>query len=191
MSVQLPEYNKVPEMMSKVGTAVGPAELHGLLCGFLCLGQKTNGQPWLDTLLGELDTPEAAEQSQALLVELYDISDAHLQDEDLTFSLLLPPDDECLNLRVGALGEWCQGFLAGLGFAGIAQSESNDDEIDEILADISEISKVDFDFMPGSEEDEVAYTEIVEYVRMAAILLFTEYQTEQASEPASNNQRLH
>jgi len=44
-------------------------------------------------------------------------------------------------------------------------------EISEFLADVSEISKVGLDGSRASEEDEQAYAEIVEYLRVGVLSL--------------------
>ena len=66
----------------------------------------------------------------------------------LKFQPLLPADDESLDDRTAALGEWCQGFLYGLGAGrAVPDPDTLKGEAAEVLRDITEITHVDVD--PG------------------------------------------
>ena len=93
-----------------------------------------------------------------------------MSSEDFGLELLLPDESDDFGLRLLGLSGWCQGFLYGIGVTGIADADSLDDESRECLSDLLEISKLSHD-EEGSEEAELQYTEIVEHVRMATLLL--------------------
>jgi uncharacterized protein YgfB (UPF0149 family) len=85
--------------------------------------------------------------------------------------LLLPDDEANMSVRAESLGFWCQGFLTGLGLAGLSTVSGLPDEVQDFLSDISHIARVGFDGDNPDEEDEVAYTDIVEYLRMGVMLI--------------------
>jgi uncharacterized protein YgfB (UPF0149 family) len=98
-----------------------------------------------------------------------------LADPELGFEPLLPADDRPLTERADALVEWCRGFLGGFGLAGAGAHAKLSDEAQEILRDLTTIASSAFDFGDESE-DEDALIEVHEFVRMGAMLLFTECQ---------------
>ena len=86
---------------------------------------------------------------------------------------MLPADDRPLEERAEALVEWCRGVLGGFGLAGAGTHAKLSDEAQEILRDLTTIASSAFDFGDASE-DEDALIEVHEFVRMGAMLLFTE-----------------
>ena len=92
-----------------------------------------------------------------------------LDAEDFSFTPLLPQDDRPLADRARSLGEWCQGFLFGFG-ASIAGVANVPPRSEEFLRDLREFCRID-DGAVGDEEDEVAYAELVEYLRAGAVML--------------------
>ncbi len=149
----------------------GAAESHGLLCGISSAADKVDMALWLEQILGEGNNLSAAAQTcQEMLKELFDSTVLHLGDGDLGLDLLLPDEDAPLALRSKALGQWCQGFLYGLALGGVSEDGDLPGNVPEIMRDFYEISHTGFDHDPDDESEEVAYMEIVEYVRMSVLL---------------------
>ena len=70
-----------------------------------------------------------------------------------------------------ALAQWCSGFLAGLGSSGDETLKAMSDEANDALKDMQQISTADVTDTAESEEDEIAYAEIVEYVRIVVLMI--------------------
>ncbi|MCY1558840.1 hypothetical protein D9M68_958120 [compost metagenome] len=85
--------------------------------------------------------------------------------------LLLPSDDAPLRERAAALGQWCQGFLGGFGLT--ARDSALSAEAMEVLQDLSAIAQVQ-NALEESEDGENDYMEVMEYLRVALLLLFSE-----------------
>ncbi|HIA92602.1 MAG TPA: UPF0149 family protein [Gammaproteobacteria bacterium] len=101
-----------------------------------------------------------------------------LNDTEMTFYPLLSPDSASLTDRTGSLSSWCQGFIDGVGIA-IAQKNvpidsAGQDIIGEIIEDFSQISKLTSASVMNQDEEELAYMEVVEYVRVGVQLIFEE-----------------
>jgi hypothetical protein len=108
------------------------------------------------------------------LLALFEQTAKLLSEGGFEFDLLLPDDEESLSNRVDALRHWCLGFLLGLGFA-----RSGDDwpgESGELLKDLVEFTQVDSDV--EGEEDETAFFELVEYVRVAVQVVQSDLSSE-------------
>lgn len=165
------------ETLARAGTVCDAAECHGTICGVLCAGADGN-DIWLAHLMEEASGPEAAlKNCRRDLLALRDLSRRLLQEGTLEFTPLLPDDETSLAERTAALGEWCQGFLFGLGLAGERlQLDTLPDEAGEVLRDMGQIAQAGFEGDADDDEDEAAYAEIVEYVRVGVQLLYEELQ---------------
>ena len=91
--------------------------------------------------------------------------------------LLLPDDNEALPVRLEALGQWCEGFYLGLGVAGLSDLDKLPEDSREIVQDMIDIAQIEVDTGDTSEEDEVAFEEVAEYLRVGALLIHEELST--------------
>ena len=73
--------------------------------------------------------------------------------------------------RAKALGQWCQGFLDGFGM--VVGNAPLSAEAMEVLQDLSAIAQVQSG-LEESEDGESDYMEVMEYLRVAPLLLFAE-----------------
>lgn len=151
------------------------AEAHGILCGQLCAGSRLTGVGWLKQYLPMLGIKR--EPWEALTQRLYGLRhfcEEDLESHDLEFALLLPDDEEKIEVRLNALSEWCSGFLAGFGSIGLPAAPLPD-EVGAAIKDLQAISQVDVaSGEETGEEGENDYFEVAEYVRMAVIGLYQE-----------------
>jgi len=180
-------FHDLDETLRRAGAACDAAESHGTLCGALCAGLDSDA-PWLEHILDQATgTPEAQRRCREALTALRDSTHGQLAGGSLEFAPLLPDDELSLADRTDALSEWCQGFLYGIGLAGDRlKLEELSEECGEILKDISQISQAGFEGDGASDEDETAYAEIVEYVRMGVQLLYEELQAPAEIVPTSD-----
>lgn len=147
------------------------AECHGIACGLLCRLPEAS----LDVFIGLLDMLEVVQDPgtglKMSLEELLKASQSQMTDEDLGLTLWLPGDDETLEDRTAALAQWCSGFLAGLGSSGDETLAGMSDDANEALRDLQQISTADVTDTTESEEDENAFAEIVEYIRVVILMI--------------------
>ena len=94
----------------------------------------------------------------------------------------MPDDDQPLRRRVEALSNWCQGFLLGLGLGGVREGSGLPGDSQEVMRDFAEISRLGHGD-GNKEEEESAYAEIVEYVRMAVLLVYEELRPLRVARP--------
>ncbi len=175
-SSSLPAYARVTQALREIDAPLDAAELHGFLCGLLCTVPQLDEKQWLEKALpGEPDSilPTARE----VFDELWAATRQALRDGDFSFRLLLPEEDVELPDRVEALGHWSQGFLLGLNEGGLKDLTSLSGDLPEIAADLVEIAGAEGFELVDEEEDETAYTELVEYVRVGVQLFCEELHT--------------
>jgi uncharacterized protein YgfB (UPF0149 family) len=176
MPKQNSPYNAFATLLNSSGHPVSPAELHGLLLGRSCAGSGFEAEGWFAdaSMLLEKEPEDNVRQA---LIGLQEMVKGELTSDDMTVVLLLPGDDEPLPERAAALGQWCQGFLAGFGLAGGNNSLST--EASEVLGDLAAIAQVQ-EALEESEDGESDYMEVMEYLRVAPLLLFTEFNKKAA-----------
>lgn len=163
-------YFSFASLLATSGQPVSPAELHGLLLGRSCAGAGFTNDAWLEDaaeLLGD-SLPDNLRQA---LIGLQEMVRGELTGVEMAVVLLLPPDESPLLERAAALGEWCQGFLDGFGM--IIGDQPLSAEAMEVLQDLASIAQVQ-GALQESEDGESDYMEVMEYLRVAPLLLFTE-----------------
>ena len=185
MTTQNSPYAAFATLLASSGQPVSPAELHGLLLGRSCAGSGFDLEPWLVDAT-ELLGSEPQDNVRQALVGLQEMVKGELSGSEVTVVLLLPGDDAPLVERAQALGLWCQGFLGGFGLA--ARDTALSAEAMEVLQDLAAIAQVQ-SALEESEDGEGDYMEVMEYLRVAPLLLFTE--TKKSAEPAAPKPSLH
>jgi uncharacterized protein YgfB (UPF0149 family) len=169
-------FAEIASVLDSVGSAVSTPEGHGCLCGALCLSAEYPFERWLEELVP--DQPQSAWEGDAsgALQLLYADTARGLRGTEMEFEPLLPDDDVALERRAEALSQWCQGFLYGFGTGRRIDAEALPTNVDEVLRDLTYISRATVDGpAEGDEEDEESYTEVVEYVRVGVQLIHDEF----------------
>ncbi|RVU29771.1 MULTISPECIES: UPF0149 family protein [Neptunomonas] len=170
-------------LVSENVQVVSPAELHGLLVGQLASGARLQADIWLRTACELMELAQLEHETSKIgLLGLYQQTLGQLEGADLDLSLLLPDDDYGLSQRVEALGRWCQGFMTGFGYQGKQTDASLSAESQEALQDLSQIAQVASE-VEEDEESEADFAQLEEYVRMAALMLFSECNTPDEKAP--------
>jgi uncharacterized protein len=187
-----PDIPQLEDLLFNVDAALGATESHGALCGMLCAQGATDASQWMLYVLGEHEeTSQALQQTGKKLLQIHQTSIEQMNDASAEFELMLPDDDEPLETRIEALGTWCQGFVYGLAVGGIKEDTELPEDSKELIKDILEISRAGYVADneaeltaddEDSEDDEVAFMEVSEYVRMGVLLIYEELQPLQSSQ---------
>lgn len=165
--MSLPSWDDVDARLRALAAPATASESHGLLCGLLCMGEPGARAAWLEQVLGAAVAP-------APLDALYDETLRQLDDAVFEFELLLPGDDTDVAERTAAIADWCGGFAFGVGVSRRAQHALPEDTA-EFLADVTEIARAggDDDAI-AVDDEEAAYAEVIEYLRVGTLLARTE-----------------
>ncbi len=188
-----PDISQLEGLLFDVDAMLGATESHGALCGMLCAQGATEAAQWMLQVLGEHEeTSSDLQQAGKLLMKVHQLSVEQMNDSNVDFDLMLPDDDEPLESRVEALGVWCQGFVYGLAVGGVKEDTDLPEDSKELIKDILEISRAGYIAddeaelnamaVDDGEEDEVAFMEVTEYVRMGTLLIYEELQPLQSSQ---------
>ncbi len=170
-SAELPDFEHTLALAQGNLEAPDLAECHGITCGLLCRLPDAS----LDALIRLLDKLELVKSPgsglKMVLEDLLNATRTQLADVEMGFSLWLPNDEEILEERTMALSRWCSGFLAGLGGSGDGPLHVMSDEANDALLDLRQISGADVTDTDESDEDENAFAEIVEYIRVVILMI--------------------
>lgn len=174
MSELLPLHDDVDVTLEDLGAALGAAGAHGLLAGMACGGLDLPAARLRGMLRVELDV-DLDDGTFATLQAVNRITRAQLADDELGFELMLPEDDVALPVRVRAMVAWCEGFLAGFG-AGTGGRRDADfaEDVRQLLSTIGDFTRAEVTDADVDEDAERDFTELAEYLRIAALTLFLE-----------------
>jgi len=162
------------------------SEIHGVLTGLICAGFPFENQSYLAMLNDLFNNGEGfPARVKAVVKQMFSELWTDILDDEYSFQLMLPDDDDSIVERGHALGIWVQGF--NLGF-GLQQKDKPvlSEEVKEVLIDFGEIANLS-DEMDEDEDTEQAYFEINEYVRISALLCFSELATPPLKASDNNN----
>ncbi len=166
----LPTHDALAAELDALESGLVPAELHGSLCGYLSGGGRQDRAGWFRAVMSDPMLPEP--EAGSALDQLYAASVAQLDSPDFGFELLLPAEDQAVDVRGDGLLAWCRGFLGGFGLAAGAEPPLSD-EAAEALADLARIAASDLSY-DEPEADEEALSEVAEFVRVAVMLLHSD-----------------
>ena len=171
-------HDELEDALKRCGSSWDAAQSHGLLASTLATGGADAGLEWLHQVLGETDDSNAlSAECRGLLNSLYQSTYRALSERLSEFALLLPEDDESPERRATALAHWCEGFLHGLVSARHAEALKERlaaEPMADIIKDLLQMTRASFDEAEDPEESETAYSELVEYARVAAQLAYEE-----------------
>jgi len=177
-ALSLPDFERTIRLSQGKLDPAALSESHGLLCGLLC--RETNSTPsyFIDQLAAMRLVVDPGAALRAALTEAFERTVSQIEDEEFGFELWLPDDDEMLEDRTIALAQWCSGFLAGLAIGG--QLDTLSTEAKEAIEDLQNIARAEMSSseqgLEESEEDETAFMEIVEYVRVVALMMREDFR---------------
>ena len=172
------DYDELEDALKRCGANWDAAQTHGLLTGRLAASGVAAGPEWLLQVLEGTDESNAQRAAcQQMLDSLYQATYWQLSERLSEFMPLLPDDQTDAALRTKAMAHWSEGFLHGLVSAkhGDALRERLGAEpLADIIRDILQITRAELDEATDAETNEAAYTELVEYLRVAAQLAYEE-----------------
>ncbi|MBB1272608.1 MULTISPECIES: UPF0149 family protein [Psychromonas] len=184
-SAVLPSFDKISQALEGAELFTNAAETHGVLSGFVCGGIALDDKSWQPLFNDVVNEGMALPQPiKKLVADIYSEVVKQCADDGLGFNLLLPDDEKPLDERAEAMAQWAQGFLVGFGMVQQALNQASED-VQEVIRDIRDISQLSLDFEQEDEESEIAFAEIVEYLRVSAMLCFNTFSRNMAT-PISN-----
>ena len=173
-------FEQLEDLFYQLNINASPSGFHGFLCGRLSSGPVqiqdlvSSSTQWLAL---EDETAKTAEDT---LKNFYESALTDLQDISFMFQPLLPGDELPLEERLVAVGNWCSHYISGIG-EGMGTEFEVSSEGKEALQDLAAIGQISTEF-DTDEDVERDYLELVEYIRIAVQIIFTDLNSQIATE---------
>ena len=189
------DHDTLDAALRRCGSSWNAGQAHGLLCGRLAIAGTDGARRWFEQVLEDTDPEDALRgECETMLDALCDATRRQLVERQSEFELLLPDDGEPAARRAGSMAQWCEGFLHGLVSArhgDALRQRLAAAPLADIIRDMAQITRAAADESDGNdEEEENAWAELVEYLRVAAQLAYEEL-AEFRSSPAAGDDTLH
>jgi uncharacterized protein len=194
------DFDEFANHLLEQGLETSPADIHGCLCGLLSAGAAVEPELALAALVEAMELELRGELAD-LVMQLYRVSAAALEDEEFDFHPLLPDDESSIETRVSALAGWCGGFLAGFALVSAGAGSESENTVSkdsaEILKDFAAIAQADAAEDEDDDEDgegaEEHYFELVEYLRFATLNVYMDSRAraQEAGRPPGGETPLH
>ena len=182
-------HDELDAALKRCGASWDAGQAHGLLCSRLAILGADAGIGWLDQILEGSDPDNALRREcESMLDALYAYTHRQLADRQSEFEPLLPDDSDSTITRADAIARWCEGFLHGLVSGSPDENlkeRLSSDPLSDIIKDMLQITRAAVDEGLDDETNESAYTDLVEYLRVAVQLTYEELAEFRTPPPAS------
>ena len=170
-SAVLPDFLIIESALGRVNAEISGAELHGAVSGLICAFPQITPEDCFGLVFGEENISHKQEES---FVGLFNYTWQSLQQMDFEYNLLLPDDDEPLGARIEALADWCHGFVTILQMSPEEHKSTWSEDVKSVIDNIQDVTFIDTESTEDSNDDEVAYVELVEYVRLGILMIYAD-----------------
>ncbi len=182
-------HDELDAALKRCGASWDAGQAHGLLCSRLAILGADAGIGWLDQVLEGSDPDNALRREcESMLDALYAYTHRQLADRQSEFEPLLPDNSDSTITRADAIARWCEGFLHGLVSGSPDENlkeRLSSDPLSDIIKDMLQITRAAVDEGLDDETNESAYTDLVEYLRVAVQLTYEELAEFRTPPPAS------
>lgn len=180
------EFEWLANVYNLNGAINHPSELHGIMIGHITGNTRLKDDEWLAICLDHMGIEEFNVEKQpnvqGELCRFYQETLERVAADSSAFQICLPDDSYILSERGEALGAWVGGFLEGLAVTQTQALTGLDEDLQEILRDLVEISQLD-SRLDSSETSERDFFEVCEYVRIGTLNLYLEFNDPGESAP--------
>ncbi|WP_067102431.1 UPF0149 family protein [Marinomonas atlantica] len=170
------DFDLIADVFVTESISASPAELHGQLCGYLASGVALPLEDWLAMVAEFCDIEGWKEDaSRDAIVELYQSTIELYRNGEYALVPCMSDDDAPLSERGTTLAQWAHGFLVGYGLSGHKPNLSDDAK--QVLQDFANISamQAEMEDLEENNDNETDLIELVEYVRLSAMMLYSEH----------------
>jgi len=180
-----PDHDTLERLLTVSPLSGGAAEAHGIYCGLVAVDAPESEARWLAELLPETTatdddpggedaagaTDQSVQECRDALSALAAATRAGVEGAAMSMDPLLPGAEHSLRERAVGVHDWIRGFLFGLGLVGV-DARTLSPQNREVFDDFVELTRMDLNDLDDSQANEEALTEIIEFIRVAAMLVY-------------------
>ena len=179
-------YTQIESTLALADLELSVSEVHGTIIGAVANHLKSGLSPDLLKLIEpQADANDGRfTQLSELLYDLYRENSEYLFEGKEGYDLLLPGDDESIEVRADGLASWSKGYLLGLLYNNAFSIDQLPESGSEIVRDIMEIAEAAAGADSETEED-FALAELHEYLKVSSQLVFEFIYSERSKEAST------
>ena len=171
------DHDVLNDALKRCGASWSAAQTHGLQSSRLAvIGTRGLADSIGQVLDGANTSTEFRKECEDMLDTLWQTTHKAFSERLSAFVPLLPDDSDRADVRTEGLAHWCEGYLHGLVSGehdAMLKERLAADPVADVIKDMLQITRATVDDGEG-EGSEEAYVEIVEYLRVAAQLVYEE-----------------
>ncbi|GAB3003161.1 UPF0149 family protein [Psychrosphaera aestuarii] len=182
-------HQELAQILNEQDFTATASEFHGLLVGLISGGMFKGSKDYQEHLAelfnnGMTIKGKIKVAAQDIVSSIYD----QLEAGEMAFEILMMDDDEPLSDQAEELINWVQYFLVGFGLNKRDLKLASND-VREVIEDLTNITRMDSE-MEDTNENQADFYEVVEFIRVSAILCHQEFGTE-TTVPDDSKKTLH
>ena len=182
-------YENLNSILGEHDFTATASEVHGLLTGLIAGGMFKESDDYLHHMAELFNNGLSVKGSlKKGLQEMVSDIFSQFESEDMSFELMLMDEDETLSDQAVELLNWVQYFLVGFGF-NKRDLKTASNELREIIEDFTNITRMDTE-LEDSNETQADFYEIIEFIRISAVLCHQEFG-KAANVEEQTNKTLH
>jgi len=166
-------FSQLDSSLRLAGLDQSCSEVHGMLFGSIASHMYSGVAPNLLKLLTGLEQQDPSmNQLHETLNEFYRETSETLLDSEDEVSLLLVDEEAKLSDRADSLADWCRGYLLGLLQDDRVSIDQLPEDGPEVARDILAISEASYSDTEDEHQEEWAFAELEEYIKVGVRLIF-------------------
>jgi len=171
-------FSDLERSLNSCGSSWFCAQSHGLLCGRLAVLGPNAFNLCVEQIFENISLENTSrDHCELMLEDLFKDTWAQLVERQSEFELFLPGEERNITERTEAISQWCDGFLHGI-VTGKKPKKLKDylnqDPLDIIIKDFLEITRATANEEADEEDNETAFNEVMEYIRVSVQLIYEE-----------------
>ena len=176
-------YTQIEALLDSSACELSVSEVHGTVVGAVANHLQSGISPNLLKLIepGADPDDEGHARLREALNDMYREATEQLLAASEDYDLLLPDENEALDVRTDGLATWARGYVLGLLYNDAFRVDQLPESGPEIARDIMQIAEVDAGMADEKEED-WALAELHEYIKVGSQLIFEFIYAARASE---------
>tara|TARA_Y100001935_G_C17261416_1_gene486636 strand:- start:140 stop:652 length:513 start_codon:yes stop_codon:yes gene_type:complete len=164
--------------MKNTNLSLSPCEAHAIAIGICCGIAEDKAKLWEEGVYSDLEAEENITiECRSYLDKIFSVAADQLKDISFSFQLWLPQETESVVNEATAIKNWAQGFLYGFGLASRLVNDKLSQESREALKDFYDIGQLSTNLEGSEDENQIALTEIEEYMRVAVMLIYEDVRS--------------
>lgn len=178
MNIELPDFYALEDALLRLDADFSAAEMQGIASGVLAVNNRYETRRWIEQVLQGDPRDFHFQETENMLMDLYEHTLAQLNANNMEFQLLMPPEQDPLPEQLAALQKWCQGFAFGLAISGLSSMNDLPAESLEWAQDVIRIGAATDVAVSDEDDDEAeqAFAELVSFVSVGILMMNEEMQ---------------